>query len=70
MDIHQWHQHLGQENTASFIHKLNRLQGLKHQQHSNTFFIETPAHALPPIQKELRNIIHQFSVQLPNRMPS
>ncbi|MDQ6954542.1 MAG: hypothetical protein Q9M20_03775 [Mariprofundaceae bacterium] len=69
MDMQQWHNHLGQENTARFMRSITLLQGLKHQQRGDVFFIDSPGHALPPVQKELRNMIHQFAVQLPNKIP-
>jgi len=70
IDMPQWRKQLGQEYTVSFITDICRLQGLSCQQREHTFVIENPAHILAPVQKQLRNIIHQFGVILPNKMAS
>ncbi|MDQ6968797.1 MAG: hypothetical protein Q9M14_08965 [Mariprofundaceae bacterium] len=68
VDMSQWRKQLGQEYTASFIAEIRRLQGLSCQQREHTFMIENPAHVLAPVQKQLRNMIHQFGVLLPNKI--
>jgi len=68
VDMEQWREQLGQEDMADFIAEIRRLQGLTCQQRGNTFLIENPAHILAPVQKKLRNMIHQFGVKLPNKI--
>jgi len=68
LDLNQWRKQLGQEDTAKFIADIRRLQGVSCQQRGDVFVIENPAHILPPVQKKLRNMIHQFGVTLPNKI--
>jgi len=70
VDVAQWHKHLGQENTAKFIAEIRRLQGLSCQQRGYVFSIENPAHILAPVQKKMRNTIHQFGVTIANKIAS
>ena len=68
LDTRQWREQLGQECMADFTAGVRRLQGLSCAQREDVFSIENPGHMLPPVQKELRHLIHQFGVSLPNRM--
>ena len=68
VDMEQWREQLGQEDMARFIAEIRQLQGLSCQQREYAFIIENPAHILAPVQKQLRNIIHQFGVKLPNKI--
>ncbi len=68
LDLNQWRKQLGQEDTAKFIADIRRLQGVSCQQRGDIFVIENPAHILAPVQKKLRNMVHQFGVVLPNKV--
>lgn len=68
VDMDEWRKQLGQEDTASFIAEIRRLQGLNYQQRGYVFIIENPAYILAPVQKEMRNIIHQLGIKLPNKI--
>lgn len=68
IDMNQWRKQLGQEYTAAFTADVRRLQGLSYQQRGDVFMIENPAHILAPVQKKLRNMMHQFGVTLPNKV--
>jgi len=70
VDMEQWRKQLGQEDAANFIAEIRRLQGLNCQQHDHVFLIENPAYILAPVQKKMRNMIHQFGVVLPNKIAS
>ena len=68
VDMDQWRKQLGQEDTSRFIAGIRRLQGLSCQQRGYVFIIENSAHVLAPVQKEMRNIVHQFGINLPNKI--
>jgi len=70
VDMKQWRHQLGQEDMANFIAEIGRIQGVSCQQRGDIFLIENPAHTLGPVQKKLRNTMHQFGVNLPNKIAS
>jgi len=68
MDLEHWRKYLGQEDVASVIGDIRRIQGLRCQQHGGVFLVDNPGHILAPIQKQLRDIIHRLGVSLANKM--
>ena len=70
VDMKQWRNELGQEEMVDFIANMRRIQGISCQQRRDTLFIENPAHILAPVQKELRNIMHQFGLKVVNKIVS
>jgi len=68
LNITDWRRYLGQEDMAAFVADVRRIQGLQIKERGDVLKIENVAHALQPIQKEFKNLLHHFAVQLPNKV--
>ena len=68
LNVSDWRRYLGQENMASFVGDIRRIQGLQIKERGDVLKIENAGHVLQATQKELRNLLHHFAVQLPNKV--
>ena len=64
LEMPGWQTSMGYEYTSKAIRGFLDIEGLKHQQRMDVFYIENPGHALPQVQKALRNYMHTLAIGL------
>jgi len=70
IDLDDWRELLGQEETENFLRDIKLIHGMKHKKRDQTFSIDDPGHLSGPQQQQLRDLVKRLGLRLPELVAS